>query len=177
MLRAFIDHEPVYRPTKRGKNNLYKLFICRALDLLAEGGHFSFITPMAVLGDDQAANLRRHIVSVGRFTGIEAFPQKDDPRKRVFPEAKLSTAVFGVMKCQSPLRFRSRVHPGAEIVTGAPGIVVSQEEIAAYDPANLTIVSCSQTDWDLSTRMFRNGRMTRTGEYCTSYQGEVNENH
>jgi hypothetical protein len=96
VLRAFIDHEPVYRPTKRGKNNLYKLFICRALDLLAAGGRFSFITPMVVLGDDQAADLRRHMVSLGSFTGIEAFPQKDDPAKRVFPEAKLSTAVFAM---------------------------------------------------------------------------------
>ena len=41
-----------------------------------------------------------------RFTGIEAFPQKDDPSKRVFPEAKLSTAVFGMTKGESPLRFR-----------------------------------------------------------------------
>jgi hypothetical protein len=30
----------------------------------------------------------------GSFRKIEAFPQKDDPTIRVFPEAKLSTAIF-----------------------------------------------------------------------------------
>jgi hypothetical protein len=75
-LRSFIEQESVYDPSRRGKNNLYKLFICRALDLLTEGGYLGFITPMAVLGDDQAAEIRRKIVDVGSFTGIEAFPRR-----------------------------------------------------------------------------------------------------
>src|SRR6185503_1559980 len=71
VFRRFIEAEPVYEPSRRGKNNLYKLFICRALDLLTDGGHMGFITPMPVLGDDQAADIRRRIVEVGAFTGIE----------------------------------------------------------------------------------------------------------
>ena len=45
--RAAIDDEPAYAPSLRGKNNLYKLFVCRALDLLTDGGYLGFITPMA----------------------------------------------------------------------------------------------------------------------------------
>ena len=97
-MRAFIEAEPTYAPSRRGKNNLYKLFICRALDLLADGGRLGFITPMAVLGDDQAADLRREMLRQGSFTAIEAFPQKDDPARRVFLEAKLSTALFVLEK-------------------------------------------------------------------------------
>lgn len=72
--------------------------ICRALELLKDGGHLGFITPMAVLGDKIAVEMRRKIVEVGSFTRIEAFPQKDNPARRVFPEAKLSTAIFIVKK-------------------------------------------------------------------------------
>lgn len=97
-LRAFIETDSICEPSRRGKNNLYKLFICRALDVLTGGGRLGFITPMAVLGDDQAADIRRRIVEDGAFTGIEAFPQKDDPTNRIFPEAKLSTAVFTVAR-------------------------------------------------------------------------------
>lgn len=46
---------------------------------------------------------------------------------------------------------------------------------ALYDPVNFTIVSCSQMDWDLATRVTKSGRTVRLGQLCTSYQGEVNE--
>lgn len=177
--RRFIEAEAVYKPSRRGKNNLYKLFICRALDLLADGGHMGFITPMPVLGDDQAADIRRRIVEVGAFTGIEAFPQKDDSKNRVFPEAKLSTAVFTLVKDQSAnaesRTFISRVHPGRMIESDSPSLMLSTTAIPLYDPSNYTIVSCSQTDWDLATRIMSTGRMVRLKDFVEFFQGEVNE--
>ena len=82
-LKAFADSEPLYHPAIRGKQNLYKLFICRALDVLRDGGRFGFIVPMPLFGDDQAADVRRHMAKLGEFTAIEAFPQKDNPRTGV----------------------------------------------------------------------------------------------
>jgi hypothetical protein len=177
-LRAFIEAEPAYTPSRRGKNNLYKLFVCRALDLLGDGGQLGFITPMAVLGDDQAADLRREMVRQGAFTIIEAFPQKDDPTRRIFPEAKLSTAVFALEKGRDGAAgrpFRVRVHPGRFIEEDSPGLTLTTEAIPLYDPSNFTIVSCDQADWDLATRIMQSGRMGRLGEFCVSFQGEVNE--
>ncbi len=178
-LRAFIETDNTYEPSRRGKNNLYKLFICRALDVLTQGGRFGFITPMAVLGDDQSADIRRRIVEVGAFTGIEAFPQKDDPTNRIFPEAKLSTTVFTMIKesCSesSSRPFMARVHPGRLIDPASPGLKLTTQSIPLYDPANFTIVSCSQDDWDLATRIMRTGRMKRLREFAEFFQGEVNE--
>lgn len=178
-LRKYIDFEPVYKPSQRGKNNLYKLFICRALALLADGGYFGFITPMAVLGDDSAADLRRAMLGAGRFTSIDAFPQKDDPRRRVFPEAKLSTAVFVMQKRRDErartATFTSRVHPGRELTEVQAQLQLSSDEIPLYDPSNLTIVSCDQADWNLATRIMRTGRLVRLREYTQFFQGEVNE--
>lgn len=178
-LRSFVAHDTVYEPSRRGKNNLYKLFVCRALDLLRGGGLLGFITPMAILGDDQAADIRRRVVEVGAFTGIEAFPQKDNPARRVFSEAKLSTAVFTLQKGKSDSTdervFVARVHPGRTIDADAPSLKLSTAFIPLYDPANLTIVSCSQADWDLATRIMQSGRLGRLGDYAESFQGEINE--
>jgi len=178
-LRAFIQSDPALTPSRRGKNNLYKLFICRALDVLAEKGGFGFITPMAVLGDDQAADIRRQIVRVGAFTGTEAFPQKDDPTKRVFPEAKLSTAIFTIAKDESEganaRPFVSRVHPEGTIVDTSPSLTLTTDSIPLYDPLNFTIVSCSQADWDLAIRIMQTGRMGRLRQFAEFFQGEVNE--
>jgi len=177
--KAFIEHQSVYDPSREGKNNLYKLFICRALELLKEGGYFGFITPMAVLGDKIAVEIRRKIVQLGHFTSIEAFPQKDNPEKRVFPEAKLSTTVFTIVR-RTPTRsnsqaFRSRVHPAQWIESESPSLNLTADQIPLYDPANFTIVSCSQDDWDLATKIMRSGRMTRLREFAEFFQGEVNE--
>ena len=177
--RSFIEHEPRYAPSRRGKNNLYKLFICRALALLAEGGRLGFIVPMPLLGDDQAADLRKAILAQGALTSVDAFPQKDDPKKRVFPEAKLSTAVFTVLKTAHAATkerpFLARVHPADRVSSDSPGLTLRTSDIPLYDPVNMSIVSCSQADWDLAVRLMQSGRMHRLVGYCTSFQGEVNE--
>ena len=48
--KAYIENQSVYAPSRRGKNNLYKLFVCRALQLLADGGHMGFIVRWRSLG-------------------------------------------------------------------------------------------------------------------------------
>jgi len=177
-LRTFIDHEPVYLPSSTGKNNLFKLFICRSLELLADGGFFGLITPMAILGDLTTAETRKQITRIASFTGIEAFPQKDNPKKRVFREAKLSTAVFIAIKGSGHSEpFRVRVHPGRDIEAASPSFSLRTEEIGLYDPENYAIVSCAQVDWDLAVRIMQTGRLRRLADVATSFQGEVNESN
>lgn len=178
-LQEFIRSRPIYAPSLVGKNNLYKLFICRALSLLADGGLLGFITPMAVLGDEQASGIRRAILAAGAFTAIEAFPQKDDPDRRVFRDAKLSTAIFVVRKTdkadERAIPFTSRTHPADVIAAGSPALRLAAPSIPLYDPKNVTIISCSQEDWDLASRIIASGRVGRFGTFCDSFQGEVNE--
>ncbi len=178
-LRVFLRHSPTYLPSFKGKNNLYKLFICRAVELLAEGGRLGFICPMPILGDEQASGIRERLLFCGAFKSIEVFPQKDDVHRRVFRDAKLSTAVFVFQKFSAETRnsspFTVRVHPGSQIEKNSPGLVLTASDIPLYDPENRTIVSCSQQDWDLAVRLMHSGRMQRLGDVCVSFQGEVNE--
>jgi len=178
-LREFLKAQPVYEPTFHGKNNLYKLFVCRAIEHLRDGGHMGFITPMAILGDDQAVRIRRQILEAGSFTSVDAFPQKDDVGRRVFPEAKLSTAVFSLLKTANEAArsgaFVSRVHPAQYIEPDSPSLSLSTSQIPLYDPSNLTVVSCSQDDWNLAVRIMQSGRMARLGDVAEFFQGEVNE--
>lgn len=178
-LKAYIEAMPIYDPSRRGKNNLYKLFICRALDLLADGGRFGFIVPMAVLGDDQAADIRKAMLRVGALTAVEAFPQKDDPTRRVFAEAKLSTAVFVLVKSSNPevknAPFTARQHPADRIEVVSPSLRLTSREVSLYDPENGGIVSCSQWDWDIAVRLMTSTRLTRLAHVAESFQGEVNE--
>lgn len=178
-LKRFTSYQAIFRPAFKGKVNLYKLFICRSLAVLTDGGHFGFIVPMALLGDQQAVEIRDQIFRRGSFRTVDAFPQKDVVSNRVFPEAKLSTVVFSMQKNlrESPqqVRFRSTRHPGRTFEPDSPTVTISAEEIYEVDPINHTVVSCDQADWDLAIRLTRQPHWRRLGNFCTSYQGEVNE--
>jgi type I restriction-modification system DNA methylase subunit len=178
-LKQFLEFSPIYKPSFVGKNNLYKLFICRSLSLLAEDGRLGFITPMPLLGDEQAVKIRMAIFRQGTFTSVEAFPQKDNQLKRVFRDAKLSTAITIVRRVTESeamqAAFICRVHPANVISEDSPSLKLTASDVLLYDPSNITIVSCSQSDWDLAVRVMQSGRFQRLGNLCTSYQGEVNE--
>ena len=178
-LKAFIGHDPSLAPSVVGKNNLYKLFICRAVELARDGGYISFIVPMPLLGDEQARGIREALLRDGSFLQIHAFPQKDNPSRRIFKDAKLSTALFvfrkGTMPGRDPEPFPSVRQPGNTIENDAPSLAIRTREIPEYDPANATIVSCSQDDWDLAVRVAKRPGFRRLGSLCKSYQGEVNE--
>lgn len=177
--RTFINGHGPYTPTRRGKNNLYKLFICRAIELLAPGGFVGFICPMPLLGDDQAADVRGMLFRDTALNTLEVFPQKDDRNRRVFSEAKLSTAVFTARKADDETartaRFRLRVHSGNVIDAASPSLALSTHELEYYDPENLAVVSCDQADWDLVVRITTNPRSGRLRQFSEFFQGEVNE--
>ena len=190
-LKEFIKHDPSLTPSARGKNDLYKLFVCRAAELLAPGGACGFIVPMGLLGGDYSADVRRHLFETGRFLGVDSFPQKDRIKDRIFPEAKLPTAVFVWRKADAADAdgadaahderadadepFRVRVHPGRTFEDDSPTLHLAAAEIPQYDPANVAVVSCGQADWDLAVRITASGRCVRLGELAESFQGEVNE--
>ena len=172
---GFFKSQPVFQPAIRGKNNLYKLFICRGLDVTGSGGMFSFIVPMALLGDDQSADVRRMLLNDATLQLIEAFPQKDDPRRRVFREAKLSTTVFVVHAAQADLPFCSRTHPANKVDAGSSCLTIRPGDVLLFDPENGAIPSCTQKDWDIATELLRCENTNRMQDIAESFQGEVNE--
>jgi hypothetical protein len=130
---------------------------------------------MPLLGDEQAAGVRKLLLEHTALSRVEAFPQKDDPGNRVFEDAKLSTCVFVTRRSVADLPFRVRVHPGKDILERSPALSIRRNDVKLYDAENQPIVACSQADWDMATKIMGYGRMARLGEFCKAYQGEVNE--
>ena len=79
------------------------------------------IVPMPLLGDEQAVGVRKMLLTSHSLVAVEAFPQKDDPRDRVFEDAKLSTCIF-VAPRRTETPFRCRVHPGKTIELDSPSL-------------------------------------------------------
>ena len=168
---GYLNALPVYQPACKGKQNLYKVFICRGVQVLRNGGRLGLIVPMSLLGDDQSVGVRKMLLTSTSLQTIEAFPQKDDPKRRVFEDAKLSTCVFATAKTTDDTLFQARVHPGKDIEEKSPSLTIRRNDVKLYDPENQPIVACSQEDWDLAVRIMSSGRMRRLGDCCVAYQG------
>jgi len=171
----FYESSTVYVPAIRGKKNLYKLFICRGIDVTGANRAFSFIVPMALLGDDQAAGVRRQLLEQTGLISIEALPQKDDQHNRVFSEAKLSTTVFVTRLNSTDEHFAVRTHPGRLIANESPTLRMTAPQVLAFDPENAAIPSCTQQDWEIASRIVSSPNIHRMQKIAKSYQGEVNE--
>ncbi len=174
--QGFFAGQKEYDPSFRGKNNLYKLFICRCLSLLKPDAAMSFIVPMSLLGDTQATGIRKKLLQETGLARVEAFPQKDDPTDRVFPEAKLATTIFVTSSRPDESSFIVRTHPGGQLISSSPCLESSADDILRFDAADAAIPSCPQRDWDIAVRIMDNESITTMSEArVKSYQGEVNE--
>ena len=110
-----------------------------------------------------------------QLVAVESFPQKDDPRRRVFPEAKLSCAVFVARSRLSSGSISISVHAGQFIDSVSDSLSVKPSDVVSLEPENIPIPSCTQGDWNLALSILSRQGIRRIGDYCTAFQGEVNE--
>ena len=80
-------------PYYQGKMDIWTLFACRAIDLLKDGGYFSFIAPSSWIGSAGASLFRSKILSSGEITKFVDFNDF-----KVFKDASIQTMIFVFQK-------------------------------------------------------------------------------
>ena len=80
-------------PYYQGKMDIWTLFACRAIDLLKDGGYFSFIAPSSWLGSAGASIFREKILNSGEIVKFVDFNDF-----RVFKDASIQTMIFVFQK-------------------------------------------------------------------------------
>ena len=82
-----------------GKLNAYKLFLSKALRaLVRNGGVICFIFQNSFLADQQATLLRKEVLSEAQIISIDSFPERDNKKKRVFENVKMSVCIPVIRK-------------------------------------------------------------------------------
>lgn len=182
LLREYLaERVDQYGPALGGKLNLYRLFIVRSLALTRPGGHFGMIVPLSIAGDISTARTRRHLLQSLADTQIDCFPQKDNPHRRVFKRAKLSTGVVtgqratGKVKLNRPIRVH--VFPGNSLSDPPLRNKVTLQECELVDPVVAPIPLTDQTQWRLCVRVHSLSGVTRLGASndFTITRGEINQ--
>ena len=172
--KRYFQESQIYQIAATNRINLYRLFIACALDKTKKDGGFQgFIVPMSFLGDRFTFELRRKTLIDSDLQQVEAFPQKDDPKDRVFFDAKLPTCVYILVKQSPRSAFMVRTHPGKDIKVGSTSYLATSSEIEKFDPINLTIPILDNLEWDLARKLARSPALCLIGEIATPMSGEV----
>jgi len=174
-LAKYLESEPVYYPALGGKVNLFRPFLIRDYQLLRDRGLVGKIVPLAIVNDFSCSRTRAHLLSKSSLLCLECFPQKDNPRDRVFEDAKLSTCVIVFEKPGPTKHFVMRVYPGKCFIDNPKEACVSFKEIKAIDPDVLPIPLVSQAEWDIATKIHLRLPVCHISQVATLTRGEMNQ--
>jgi Eco57I restriction-modification methylase len=170
----YFELEPRYKMLGGGRLNWYHYFMMLALNIARLGGRHSFIVPMSLMSDQFTLSLRRWLLENYQLVAIDAFPQKDNPKKRIFFDAKLPTCIYFVRREKSSDAFRVRVHSTNEILDLSPTYYPDLLSIKALDSTNLSIPLVSEKGWQILKKCavnMRLGKLSVVGAKPTS--GEI----
>ncbi len=161
---TFLTTDSTYKILGGGRLNWYHYFILLAFKVVRPNGWHGFIVPMSLMSDQFTLSLRRWILENHQLVAIETFPQKDNPNKRIFFEAKLPTCMYIVRKERSSRRFRVRVHPANIIDEVSPTYYPDVATLKTLDGVNLSIPQVSAQGWQILKKIVTNPRLGKLSE-------------
>ena len=172
--KDFITQQPMYADARGGRLNVFRPFVLRAVTLLASGGRNSFIVPMGLLADRFTEALRRRLLTDGILRSVAAFPHKDNPRKRVFFEAKLSTCIYVVEnKFSQDEQISVSFYPSNSFEDDSRSYSFCVSDLAYMDPVSLSIPYMQEQDIERWKTIMSSKRVTTWKKVATCYLGEV----
>ncbi len=149
-----------------GNINTYRLFLERALDLLAEDGRLAFVLPFGFLMDRTAAPLRRHMLRRGWVERVEVFPESS----RVFEQVGQSVILLAAQKSDRSGR-KIEVQDGAD---GSGPHRVAVDQIESLDPETMALPVVFGDAIGLAARM-RALNGSSMGELAEGRVGELDQ--
>jgi len=180
-LRDYIPKRKDYQPALGGKLNLFRFFLIHSLNLTKEYGRFGMIIPLALLADISCSNSRKFLMLNSQHLLADCFPQKDNPNKRVFSRAKLSTVIITCNKqANQDIRaasMRVRVFPWNSFDDEYKENTLTLEETKLLDPDKTPIPLVDSSDWDLCKKIHTAPGVKRLGtvKEVNVNRGEINQ--
>ena len=174
-LAKYLESNPAYYPALGGKVNLFRPFLIQECRLLRDGGLLGKIVPLAVANDFSCTRTRAYLLKTLKLLQLECFPQKDDPKDRIFQDAKLSTCILVVRKLGATTEFMVRIYLGKYFTDNPKQVCVSLDEIQTVDPDVLPIPLVTQADWNLAVKIHSCLPVCRLTELATLTRGEINQ--
>ena len=82
-----------YNSAHGGRDNLFQFFYPLAINISKKSGVVCLITQNSILAEDTTLTNRRFIITNSKIIRFVSFPERDDVKKRVFENAKMSVCI------------------------------------------------------------------------------------
>ena len=82
-----------YSSAHGGRDNLFQFFYPLAINISKKSGVVCLITQNSILAEDTTLTNRRFIIANSKIIRFVSFPERDDVKKRVFENAKMSVCI------------------------------------------------------------------------------------
>ena len=168
----FYKNSIEYIPAKGGMLNIFRLFIIKSVRLLCKSGVFCEIFPLAYTCDISAAKTRKFVFQECKIIYLEAFPERDNPKKRVFENAKMSVCILTMSKgyC-SDYTFNLRINRERYVENDKESSSISLSQIRMIDSMYQSIPLTEKKDTELLIKVYKNSMPLMTFGKC--YTGEI----
>ncbi|CDO10564.1 hypothetical protein C1S82_01045 [Mycolicibacterium cosmeticum] len=181
-LREYIPSRTDYEAALGGKLNLYRFFLVQSSELVRPDGYMGMIVPMGLAADISTRNTRKHLFTYLRNPTLDCFPQKDNPYRRIFRDAKLSTMVVAGQKSGGKLtaqnQITTRVFPGNDLKDESIDNVLSFGDLQLLNSANAPVPLLAADEWEICRAIHSQPHVRRLSDLGTSYvvtRGEINQ--
>lgn len=170
----YYKKSPLYDAAKGGPINIFRLFICRTYQLLKKDGYASMIFPLAFTCDQTSSKIRHFLFHSASIEYIEAFPERDNAKKRVFESAKMSVCIIGFSrgsKTRINDEIKYRINFNNYVDESITPSIISLSAIKNIDSENLTIPLASQQEIELMAKLMNGSNLCKSYSKC--YTGEI----
>lgn len=180
IFRAYVRRTEHYKDALGGKTNLYRFFIVRSIQFLRRGGRYGMIVPLSILGDVSCTKTRAHLFNKLKNLEAYCFPQKDDPHRRVFFGAKLSTTILCGESANVPPAQRAitvHIFPGNDLRDQPKVVKFLVADLSAIDPKNVPVPLVDASEWSIlrSVHTASNVIALRDVDGINITRGEINQ--
>jgi Alw26I/Eco31I/Esp3I family type II restriction m6 adenine DNA methyltransferase len=176
-LRKYLEKTGRYEVVEGGKLNIYRLFIKLFFELSKLKSRVSFITQLSLIADTSVSNTRKYLFDRSSDILFDCFPQKDDPQKRVFEEAKVSTVITqAVVFPEQSSKAICRVYPFNSFEDNHKEFKFTFSELELLDEKNLPIPLVNKSEWELLKKLYSDEvvQKFRDVEEIITRRGEIN---
>jgi Alw26I/Eco31I/Esp3I family type II restriction m6 adenine DNA methyltransferase len=153
-----------------GMVNAERIFYAFGLSICRKNGIVNMIIPFGVLTDTTSANLRKHIFANHTLLKVDAFPERDSIKRRVFDEAKMSTAIIVSQKTKTDKSFDLGISYEKAISTERS--IFNPKDLLQFNADLAQIPLTNSQSFNLLLQIYENSSC-KLGEISQCLTGEI----
>ena len=155
-----------------GGINACRIFYELALNSSSKNGYQSMIIPFGILTDKTSNKLRQYIFNHYSFLVIDAFPERDNIKLRVFEDSKMSTAIILTCKNRVSDRFNLGVSYARKIET-ENRFDLEYDDVIKISPDLCTIPITNPYEYEVLSKIYSKNNLVNLGSVSKCLTGEA----